>query len=123
MEPTPLGAPEWSELGSMLFALWMVVIFIVLFAANMLVGHNMLPSFIASRHVPESLQKARTVLLRLRDNLLRDRDVFPCQHNPAGRRAGALLARLLDIGEHRWMGHFSSPSQPSPIKGEGAKNR
>ena len=59
MEPAPLGAEHWSELGSMLFALWMVVIFIVLFAANMLVGHNMLPSFIASRHVPESLQKAR----------------------------------------------------------------
>ncbi len=59
MSPAPLGAVEWSELGSMLFALWMVVIFIVLFAANMLVGHNLLPSFIASRHVPESLQKAR----------------------------------------------------------------
>ena len=59
MEPTPLGALQWSELGSMLFALWMVVIFIVLFAANMLVGHNLLPSFIASGHVPESLQKAR----------------------------------------------------------------
>ena len=59
MEPAPLGALQWSELGSMLFALWMVVIFIVLFAANMLVGHNLLPSFIASGHVPESLQKAR----------------------------------------------------------------
>ena len=59
MEPAPLGALEWSELGSMLFALWMVVIFVVLFAANMIVGHNLLPSFIASRHVPESLQKVR----------------------------------------------------------------
>ena len=59
MEPDPLGAVQWSELGSMLFAMWMVVIFIVLFAANMLVGHNLLPSFIASGHVPESLQKAR----------------------------------------------------------------
>ena len=59
MAPAPLGALEWSELGSMLFALWMVVIFIVLFAANMLVGHNLLPSFIASRHIPESLQKTR----------------------------------------------------------------
>ena len=32
MEPAALGATQWSELGSMLFALWMVVIFIVLFA-------------------------------------------------------------------------------------------
>lgn len=59
MEPAPLGAVHWSELGSMLFAMWMVVIFVVLFAANMIVGHNLLPSFIASRHVPESMQKVR----------------------------------------------------------------
>ena len=59
MEPAPLGAAQWSELGSMLFAMWMVVIFIVLFAANMLVGHNLLPTFVASRHVPESFEKAR----------------------------------------------------------------
>ena len=59
MEPAPLGAVQWSELGSMLFALWMAVIFTVLFAANMLVGHNLLPTFTASRHVPESLEKAR----------------------------------------------------------------
>lgn len=59
MEPAPIGALQWSELGSMLFALWMSVIFIVLFAANMLMGHNLLPTFIATRHVPESLEKAR----------------------------------------------------------------
>ena len=61
MEPAPLTAVHWSELGSALFAMWMVVIFVVLFAANMIVGHNLLPSFIASRHVPESLQKARVL--------------------------------------------------------------
>lgn len=59
MEPAPLNALHWSELGSTLFALWMAVIFIVLFAANMLVGHNLLPSFIATGHVPASLQKTR----------------------------------------------------------------
>ena len=61
MEPAPIGAVQWSELGSMLFALWMVVIFIVLFAANMLVGHNLLPTFIASRHVPQTFEKARLI--------------------------------------------------------------
>ncbi len=59
MQPAPIGAVEWSELGSMLFAMWMVVIFIVLFAANMIVGHNLLPSFIASGHVPQMWQKVR----------------------------------------------------------------
>ena len=39
--------------------LWMVVLFVVLFAANMIVGHNFLPSFIMSGHVPEQFQKAR----------------------------------------------------------------
>lgn len=59
MEPAPLGAFHWSELGSMLFALWMVVIFIVLFAANMIVGHNLIPSFVASGHVSQVWQRAR----------------------------------------------------------------
>ena len=59
MEPAPIGALQWSELGSMLFALWMVVIFVVLFAANMIVGHNLIPSFVASGHVPQWCQRAR----------------------------------------------------------------
>lgn len=59
MEPAPLGIPEWREISSLLTALWMVVLFIVLFAANMIVGHNLIPSFVASRHIPQSWQRLR----------------------------------------------------------------
>ncbi len=61
MEPAPLGMAEWSQLSRMLTALWMVVLFVVLFAANMIVGHNLIPSFVESRHIPASWQRARVV--------------------------------------------------------------
>ena len=61
MEPAALGIQEWSELSRMLTALWMVVLFIVLFAANMIMGHNVLPSYIATRHISQSWQRARVL--------------------------------------------------------------
>ena len=59
MDPSALGPLEWSELGKLLVTLWMVVLFVVLFAANMIVGHNFLPSFVMSGHLPGYWQKAR----------------------------------------------------------------
>ena len=59
MDPSTLGHLEWSELGKLLTSLWIVVLFIVLFAANIIVGHNFLPSFIMSGHVPQAFHKAR----------------------------------------------------------------
>lgn len=61
MDPSPLGPFEWSQLGKLIVTLWIVVLFIVLFAANMIIGHNFLPSFINSGHVSGSWQKARLV--------------------------------------------------------------
>ncbi|MDA0768785.1 MAG: hypothetical protein BZY79_00430 [SAR202 cluster bacterium Casp-Chloro-G4] len=59
MDPAALGPFEWSELGKLLVSLWMVVLFVVLMAANMIVGHNFLPSFVMSGHLPNYWQKAR----------------------------------------------------------------
>ena len=59
MDPAALGPFEWSEIGKLLVSLWMVVLFIVLFAANMIVGHNFLPSFVMSGHLPNYWQRAR----------------------------------------------------------------
>lgn len=61
MNPVELGNAEWSDIGSLLTNLWIVVIFIVLFATNMLLGHNFIPSLVASQHIPRSFQKARPV--------------------------------------------------------------
>ena len=59
MEPAPLGAFEWSEIGKLLTSLWFMVLFIVLFAASMLIGHNSIPSLVASGHLARSWEKAR----------------------------------------------------------------
>ena len=61
MDPAALGADEWRDIGSLLTNLWIVVIFIVLFAANMILGHNMIPSLVASKDVPRIAQKTRPV--------------------------------------------------------------
>ena len=65
MNPTALTNFEWTEIGRMLTTLWVVVIFIVLFASNMLLGHNFIPSLVASQHIPDSFQKVRPVLYGL----------------------------------------------------------
>jgi len=61
MDPTALGPNEWRELGRLLTNLWLVVLFIVLFASSMIVGHNFIPSFVASEHIPRVWQKTRPV--------------------------------------------------------------
>ena len=65
MNPAELGSSEWSDIGKLLTNLWIVVIFIVLFASNMLLGHNFIPSLVASQHIPNSFQKARPVFYAL----------------------------------------------------------
>lgn len=59
MDPATLTLAEWTELGAMIRNLWFVVIFVVIFAANMIVGHNLIPTFIESEHISRSWQKAR----------------------------------------------------------------
>ena len=61
MDPAPIGTAEWAEIGKLLTNLWLVVLFIVLFASNILLGHNMIPSLVASEHLPGSWQKSRPV--------------------------------------------------------------
>ena len=59
MDPEPLLNAQWSELGDLLTNLWIVVIFIISFAFNMLVANNWLPSLTDSRHIDLSLRKLR----------------------------------------------------------------
>ncbi len=59
MDPAPIGPASWSEIGKMLSTLWIVVLFIVFFAANIILGHNLIPSFVESHHIPRIWQRAR----------------------------------------------------------------
>ena len=61
MDPNALNPAIWSELGSLLRNLWLVVLFIILFASNMIIGHNFIPSFVATEHISRSWQKSRPV--------------------------------------------------------------
>ncbi len=65
MDPTALGPSEWSEVSKLLINLWFVVLFVVIFATNMLLGHNFIPSLVASGHVPASLQRVRPLFYAL----------------------------------------------------------
>ncbi len=58
MDPEAVGLSTWSEIGKTLTTLWFVVLFTVLFAGNLLVAHNLVPSFVASRHIPIDAKKA-----------------------------------------------------------------
>jgi len=65
VDPAAIGSSEWRELGKMLTSLWVVVLFVVLFATNMLLGHNAIPSLVASGHIPNTWQRTRPALYAL----------------------------------------------------------
>ena len=65
MDPAPIDSAMWNEIGSTLSFLWLVVLFVVLFATNMILGHNLIPSLVASRHIPDKMQKARPIFYAL----------------------------------------------------------
>ena len=59
VDPEPLLHAQWSELGDLLTNIWIVVVFIIFFALNMLIANNWLPSLTATRHIPPTLAKLR----------------------------------------------------------------
>ena len=61
MDPAALGPSEWSEISKLLINLWLVVLFVVIFATNMLLGHGFIPSLVASGDVPSTVQRVRPV--------------------------------------------------------------
>ena len=65
MDPAPIGTSQWDEIGQMLSVLWIVVLFIVLAAANLLLGHNLVASLVASNHLGAGWQKVRPMLYTL----------------------------------------------------------
>ena len=61
MDPVALGPDQWGELGKLLTNLWMVCGLVLLFAGNMMIGHIIIPSLVASFHLPSATQRARPV--------------------------------------------------------------
>ena len=59
MDPGAIGIYEWSELSKLLTNIVIMVGLIIIFAANMIIGHIVIPSMVASHHLPRDLQWTR----------------------------------------------------------------
>ena len=62
LDPTAITAEWWIELASLLRSLWLAAFFVVIFASNMLLSHNLIPSFTATGHIGESWGRVRPIL-------------------------------------------------------------
>lgn len=61
LDPGFIGPASWSELGNLQRSLGLALVFVVLFASNMLIGHNMIPSFIGSHHIGQQWGRVRPI--------------------------------------------------------------
>ena len=59
MDPSYISTEYWDEIKIFTSNMGLFVLCIIIFAANMLVGHNAIPSLIASHHLPRSWNKLR----------------------------------------------------------------
>lgn len=65
IDPRTITGADWPGLQVLVVFLWLVVIFNVSFAFAMLFGHAILPSLIATGHIPQRLRNLRPVLTLL----------------------------------------------------------
>ena len=59
MDPSVIDSYAWGEISVFVTNIWLFVAMIIVVAANMLLGHNAIPSLIKSKHVPASFNKLR----------------------------------------------------------------
>ncbi len=62
IDPNYISAAVWADIKIFTYNIKFFVLFMIIFAANMLVGHNAIPSLVKSHHVPASLSKLRPPL-------------------------------------------------------------
>ena len=59
MDPSVIDSYAWEKISVFVTNIWLFVALMIIFAANMLLGHNAIPSLIESKHVPASFNKLR----------------------------------------------------------------
>jgi Na+-translocating ferredoxin:NAD+ oxidoreductase RnfE subunit len=59
IDPNYIGPEAWGYVSVFVTNIWLFVLSIFIFAANMVIGHNMIPSLIESHHIPKSLGRIR----------------------------------------------------------------
>ena len=56
MDPSRFTHVNWSDTASILHSIWLIVIFVILFAAVMVMTHAIIPSALETGHVPEGVR-------------------------------------------------------------------
>ena len=59
IDPNYINSAIWADIKIFTQNIKFFVLFIIIFAANMLVGHNAIPSLVKSHHLPASVSKLR----------------------------------------------------------------
>ena len=59
IDPNYINAAIWADIKIFTQNIKYFVVFMILFAANMLIGHNAIPSMVKSHHVPAMVSKLR----------------------------------------------------------------
>ena len=59
IDPNYINSAIWADIKIFTQNIKFFVLFIIIFAANMLVGHNAIPSLVKSHHLPASVSKPR----------------------------------------------------------------
>ena len=62
MDPAFLTNFEWTEIGKTLTLLWVFLLLIILFAANLILAHTFIPSLVSTGHLPERILRLRSPL-------------------------------------------------------------
>ena len=59
MDPAGLANYEWTEIANLLTSMWILVGLVMSFAGSMLIAHALIPSLVASYHLPAPIQQTR----------------------------------------------------------------
>ena len=62
IDPNYISTAVWADIKIFTHNMKFFVLFIIIFAGNMLIGHNAIPSLVKSRHLPASFSKLRPPL-------------------------------------------------------------
>tara|TARA_B110000263_G_scaffold80128_1_gene70067 strand:+ start:205 stop:507 length:303 start_codon:yes stop_codon:yes gene_type:complete len=59
IDPNTISSEAWTNISVFVTSIWFFVLSIFIFAANMVIGHNVIPSLVESHHIPRSWNKIR----------------------------------------------------------------
>ncbi|MBI2165732.1 MAG: hypothetical protein HYU29_04945 [Chloroflexi bacterium] len=59
MDPVQITTQGWKDTGMTIIFLWLLLLFVIAFASNMLLAQGLIPSLTATRHLPRGLERLR----------------------------------------------------------------